>query len=100
MIRRKTQPSASSFLRAPSMKKTAGTARASSKATIDGFNQPGRKRDVRPTETKEIPGTRAISKNGQAIERRHSCQLQCKCWKPSTRSEEHTSELQSLRHLV
>src|ERR1035437_9105207 len=103
MIRRKAQPSASSFLRAPRMKKTAGTARARSKATIDGFNQACRKRDVTPTEASEIPGTRAASKNGHAVERRHSCQLQCKCWKPSTRgistsansrrSEEHTAEL-------
>src|ERR1039458_10167504 len=85
MIRRKAQPSASSFLRAPRMKKTAGTARARSKATIDGFNQPGRKRDVTPIEASEIPGTRAASKNGHAVERRHACQLQCRCWKPSTR---------------
>src|ERR1019366_9148518 len=85
MIRRKAQPSASSFLRAPRMKKTAGTARARSKATIDGFNQPGRKRDVTPIETNEIPGTRAMSKNGHAAERRHSCQLQCRCWDPLTR---------------
>ena len=72
-------------LAAPRMKKTAGTARARSKATSDGFNQPGRKRDVTPTEASEIPGTRATSKNGHAVERRHSCQLQCRCWKPSTR---------------
>src|SRR5208283_2938695 len=85
MIRRKAQPSASSFLRTQRIKKTAGTARAKSPARIDGFNQPGRKRDVTPIETNEIPGTRAINKNGHAVERRHSCQLQCRCWKPSTR---------------
>src|SRR5664279_5356560 len=73
------------FLAGPENEEECGTARARSKATIDGFNQPGRKRDVTPIEASEIPGTRAASKNGHAVERRHSCQLQCRCWKPSTR---------------
>jgi hypothetical protein len=85
MIRRKAQPWASSFLRTPRMKKIAGTVTAKSKATIDGFNHPGRKRDVTPIDASEIPATRATSKNGHAADRMHSCQLQCWCWKPSTR---------------
>jgi hypothetical protein len=85
MISRKAQPSTSSFLRAPRTKKTAGTARASTPPQIDGFNQPVRSRNVTPIEASEIPGTRATSKNGHAVESRLSCQPQCRCWKPSIR---------------
>ena len=69
MVSKKTQLPAPSLLRAPKMKKTAGTARARSPAMIDGFSQPGRKLAVTPIEANVIPGTTGASRRRKCSRR-------------------------------